>query len=109
MSAPRICGSLHGLPSCLSDPTGRRCLHSLSGRRTRGAVFCKTRLPYSAAGPRATLVLTLEQDGSQILEHQIVARKGMTLYILTTDSLAGSTADCQSDFRFIQQHVVFPK
>jgi len=60
-------------------------------------------------GSARDLVLTLEQDGSQILEHQIVARKGMTLYILTTDSLAGSTADCQSDFRFIQQHVVFPK
>ncbi len=50
------------------------------------------------------IVLTFKQQGSEIEEHQIVARKGLTLYILTTDSLTESTTNCQSDFRFIQQH-----
>jgi len=54
------------------------------------------------------IVLTIEQKGSQITEHQITAQKGMTLY-LTMDSLTQSTGDCQSDFQFIQQHLALPK
>lgn len=55
------------------------------------------------------IVLTIEQQGAQITEHQIATRKGMTLYILTTDSLTDSTPDCHSDFQFIQQHLSLPK
>src|SRR5437899_3244622 len=55
------------------------------------------------------IVLTVGQQASQITEHQIAARKGMTLYILTTDCLTNSTTACQPDFRFIQQHLVLPK
>jgi hypothetical protein len=33
----------------------------------------------------------------------------MTLYILTTDSLTETAADCHSDFQFIQQHLTLPK
>jgi TM2 domain-containing membrane protein YozV len=58
--------------------------------------------------PGLDIVLTLEQQRRQITEHQIVARKGMTLYILTTDSLTTSKASCQPDFDFIQQHLALP-
>lgn len=59
--------------------------------------------------PALDIVLTLEQQGRQITEHKIVARKGMTLYILSTDSLTTSKASCQPDFDFIQQHLALPK
>lgn len=55
--------------------------------------------------PARDIVITIDQQGNPLNEHQIVARKGMTLYVLTTDSLTESTADCQSDFRFIQEHL----
>lgn len=55
------------------------------------------------------IVLTIEQKGSQLTEHQIAARKGMTLYILTMDSLTETAGDYQSDFQFIQQHLTLPK
>jgi hypothetical protein len=55
------------------------------------------------------IVLTVERQGSQITENQILARKGMTLYVLTTDSLSESTANCESDFRFIREHIALPK
>jgi hypothetical protein len=55
------------------------------------------------------IVLTLHGQEGQITEHRVVARKGMTLYILTTDSLTESAPDCQSDFSFIQQNLVLPK
>lgn len=55
------------------------------------------------------IVLTLEQQGSQITEHQIAARKGLTLYILRMDSLLESVPACQSDFQFILQHLALPK
>jgi len=59
--------------------------------------------------PALDIVLTLEQQGRQITEHKIVVRKGMTLYILSTDSLTTSKASCQPDFNFIQQHLALPK
>ena len=59
--------------------------------------------------PARDITLTIEEQGSQITQHQIAARKGMTLYILTMDSLTNSTAACQSDFQFIQQHLALPK
>jgi hypothetical protein len=59
--------------------------------------------------PARDIVLTIEEQGSQITQHQIAARKGMTLYILTMGSLTNSTAACQSDFQFIQQHLALPK
>lgn len=59
--------------------------------------------------PARDIVITTDQQGNPLTEHQIVARKGMTLYILTTDSLTESTANCQSDFRFIQQQLGLPR
>lgn len=59
--------------------------------------------------PARDIVLTVGQQESQITEHQIAARKGMTLYILRMGSLTNSTAACQSDFQFIQQHLALPK
>jgi len=53
--------------------------------------------------------LILNQEGSEITEHQIVARKGMGLYILTTDSLTESASDCKADFEFIRQSVALRK
>ena len=59
--------------------------------------------------PARDMVIMMDQQGSPLTEHQIVSRKGMTLYVLTTDSLEESTANCQSDFRFIQQHLGLPR
>jgi hypothetical protein len=56
--------------------------------------------------PARDIVITIDQKGNSLTEHQIVARRGMTLYVLTTYSLTESTTDCQSDFRFIQQPLV---
>jgi TM2 domain-containing membrane protein YozV len=53
--------------------------------------------------------LILNQEGSEITEHQIVAREGMGLYILTTDSLTESASDCKADFEFIRQSVALRK
>lgn len=55
------------------------------------------------------IVLTLEQAAGQITEHQIVTSQGLTLYVLTIDSLTDSIADCESDFRFIREHIALPK
>jgi len=67
-------------------------------------------IPTTLSGlPARDIVLTIEQNGNHVTEHQIAARKGMTLYILTTDSLTETVADCQSDFQFIQQHLALPK
>jgi TM2 domain-containing membrane protein YozV len=66
--------------------------------------------PATLAGlPARDILLAIEQQGSHVTEHQIVARKGMTLYILTTDSLTLSIPDCQPDFQYIQQHLTLPK
>jgi TM2 domain-containing membrane protein YozV len=66
--------------------------------------------PATLAGlPARDIVIAIEQQGSHITEHQIAARKGMTLYILTTDSLTESIADCQPDLQYIQQHLGLPK
>jgi TM2 domain-containing membrane protein YozV len=59
--------------------------------------------------PARDIVLAIEQNGNHVTEHQIAVRKGMTLYILTTDSLTETAADCHSDFQFIQQHLTLPK
>jgi len=59
--------------------------------------------------PARDIVLAIEQQGSHVAEHQIAAKKGMTLYILTTDSLTQSTAVCQPDFQFIQQNFILSK
>jgi TM2 domain-containing membrane protein YozV len=66
--------------------------------------------PATLAGlPARDIVIAIEQRGNHITEHQIAARKGMTLYILTTDSLTESIADCQPDLQYIQQHLTLPK
>jgi len=59
--------------------------------------------------PSQDIVITIDQQGNPLTEHQIVARKGMTLYVFTTDSLTESTANCELDFRFIQQHLGLPR
>jgi len=59
--------------------------------------------------PSQDIVITIDQQGNPLTEHQIVARKGMTLYVVTTDSLTESTANCELDFRFIQQHLELPR
>jgi TM2 domain-containing membrane protein YozV len=59
--------------------------------------------------PARDIVLAIEQNGNHVTEHQIAAKKGMTLYILTTDSLTESIPVCQPDFQYIQQHLALPK
>jgi hypothetical protein len=59
--------------------------------------------------PARDIVLAIEKNGNHVTEHQIAAKKGMTLYILTTDSLTESIPVCQPDFQYIQQHLALPK
>ena len=54
-------------------------------------------------------ILVVESQGSQITEHQIAVRRGMTLYVLTTDSLTNSNSYCEADFRLMQQRLILPK
>jgi len=56
---------------------------------------------------------SIMQGQKGIIEHHTIARKGMTLYDLCTDELAGGqegAADptCASDFSFIRKNLVLP-
>lgn len=55
------------------------------------------------------IMLAVERQGDQVTEHQIAARRGMTLYVLTTDSLTDSVSNCGADFRLMQQRLTLPK
>lgn len=55
--------------------------------------------------PARNIIITIDRQGSALTEHQIVARKGMTLHVLATDSLTESTENCELDFQFIQQRL----
>lgn len=59
--------------------------------------------------PARNIIITTDRQGSALTEHQIVARKGMTLYVLATDSLTESTENCELDFQFIQQRLGLPR
>jgi TM2 domain-containing membrane protein YozV len=59
--------------------------------------------------PALDILESREEQGGQVTEHLIVARKGMTLYILATDSLTETVPACQSDFHFIQEHLGLPR
>lgn len=55
----------------------------------------------------------LKRGTMQLLEHHVIARKGMTLYDFTTDELVdeeGNVAEhtCSSDFRLIRENLVLP-
>jgi hypothetical protein len=57
--------------------------------------------------------VSLKQAGRRIIEHHVIARKGMTLYDLSTDELSRDEGDvaeptCASDFRFIRENLVLP-
>jgi hypothetical protein len=85
----------------------RICTATAAGEQSKPP---RANIPTTLSGlPARDIVLTIEQNGNHVTEHQIAARKGMTLYILTTDSLTETVADCQSDFQFIQQHLALPK
>ncbi|HYL63578.1 MAG TPA: hypothetical protein VE077_13250 [Candidatus Methylomirabilis sp.] len=63
--------------------------------------------PTKLAGLTAQYVaLSIEEGGNQITEHQVAAQKGMTLYVLTMDSLTESRAACAPDFHFIQENLI---
>lgn len=62
--------------------------------------------PATLAGlPAQDISLTITVQGTPVSQHQIAARRGLTLYILTMDSLPDSALACQPDFRFIQQNL----
>jgi TM2 domain-containing membrane protein YozV len=58
--------------------------------------------------------VSVTQGGQRIIEHHIIARKGMTLYDVSTDELTpdeGNVAEptCASDFSFIRKNLVLPR
>lgn len=57
---------------------------------------------------------SVTQRGQRIIEHHTIARKGMTLYDVCTDELAGDEGDvaeptCAADFSFIRKNLVLPR
>ena len=83
-------------------------LHALSEQlqqpENRGSHFLRVAPAMLGGLSGRDIVLTIDQHGNPITEHQIIARKGMTLYILTLDSLPETATQCQSDFRFIKEN-----
>ena len=58
--------------------------------------------------------VSVTQGGQRIIEHHVIARKGMTLYDVSTDELTrdeGGVAEptCASDFSFIRKNLVLPR
>jgi hypothetical protein len=57
--------------------------------------------------------VSIKQGARHLIEHQIIAKKGVTLYDLSTDELAdneGNVAEptCSSDFSFNRKSLVLP-
>jgi hypothetical protein len=57
--------------------------------------------------------LSVKRERDSIVEHRIIARRGMTLYVLTTVQLAADDAtpadpSCTSDLQFIRDHLRLP-
>jgi hypothetical protein len=58
--------------------------------------------------------VSLTRGGQRIIEHRMIARKGMTLYDFRTDELTRDEGDvaeptCASDFSFIRKNLVLPR
>lgn len=63
--------------------------------------------------PARDIRVSVTQGAQRLIEHHIIARKGMTLYDVTTDELThdeGNVAEptCPSDFSFIRKNLVLP-
>ena len=63
--------------------------------------------------PARDIRVSVKQGTKRLIEHHVIARKGMTLYDLSTYELAddeGNVAEppCSSDFRFIRENLVLP-
>jgi TM2 domain-containing membrane protein YozV len=57
--------------------------------------------------------LSVKRERDSVIEHRIIARRGMTLYVLTTDQPAADDAtpadpSCTSDLQFIRDHLRLP-
>ena len=66
-----------------------------------------------SALPARDILLSVKQGESLLIEHDVIARRRLTLYVLGTYSLAnedGTEADpsCASDLRFVREHLVLP-
>ncbi len=58
--------------------------------------------------------VSVTQGGQRIIEHHMIARKGMTLYDVSTDELTRNEGDvaeptCAPDFSFIRKNLVLPR
>jgi hypothetical protein len=63
--------------------------------------------------PARDILLSVKQGEALLIEHDVIARKGLTLYILGTYSLANddgteAAPSCSSDLRFVREHLVLP-
>jgi hypothetical protein len=63
--------------------------------------------------PARDIHVSMKQGTKRLIEHHIIARKGMTLYDLSTDELsddAGNAAEppCSSDFSFTRKNLILP-
>ena len=63
--------------------------------------------------PARDIRVSVKEGTRRLIEHHVIARKGMTLYDLSTAELAddeGNVAEpsCTSDFRFIRENIVLP-
>lgn len=63
--------------------------------------------------PARDIHVSIKQGTRRLIEHHLIARKGMTLYDLSTYELAddeGHSAEpaCSSEFNFIRTNLVLP-
>jgi hypothetical protein len=57
--------------------------------------------------------VSIRQGERRLIEHHVIARKGMTLYDVCTDELSGEEGNlveptCASDFSFFRNHLALP-
>ncbi len=64
--------------------------------------------------PARDIRVSIKQGTRRLIEHHLIARKGMTLYDLGTDELADDEGNaveptCSSEFSFIRKNLVLPR
>ena len=87
--------------------------YQLSKDKSLTGKILDDKLVFVSGVPARDIRLTVKQGKNSLVEHRIIARKGMTLYVLATYQLAtgdGAPADpsCSSDLQFIQDKLRLP-
>ena len=96
------------------DPYKRKLDYQISqGNGLKGEILDEQPIAVSGLSGRDIRLSVKRERYYSLVEHQTIARRGMTLYVLTTDQLAAddvTPADpsCTSDLQFIRDHLRLP-